>query len=68
MIHSVKSCRAFSMGQADMREVFSRERQIPTLFIESDLADPRYFAEAQMKNRIDAFFEAQQHRRMTAGV
>ena len=68
VIHSVKSCRSFSVGQADLREQFIRDFGIPTLFIESDLADPRYFAEAQMKNRIDAFFEAQQHRRMTAGV
>jgi benzoyl-CoA reductase subunit B len=61
VIHSVKSCRAFSMGQADMREVFSHERHIPTLFIESDLADPRYFSKAQLKNRIDAFFETLEH-------
>jgi len=63
VIHSVKSCRAFSMGQADMREVFSHERHIPTLFIESDLADPRYFSKAQLKNRIDAFFEALDHQK-----
>jgi benzoyl-CoA reductase subunit B len=68
VIHSVKSCRSFSVGQADLREQFIREFDVPTLFIESDLADPRYFAEAQMKNRIDAFFEALEHRRLTAGV
>lgn len=68
VIHSVKSCRSFSVGQADLREQFIRDFEVPTLFIESDLADPRYFAEAQMKNRIDAFFEAQEHRRVTAGV
>jgi len=68
VIHSVKSCRSFSVGQADLRERFIREHEVPTLFVESDLADPRYFAEAQMKNRIDAFFEALEHRRMTAGV
>jgi len=68
VIHSVKSCRSFSVGQADLREQFIRDHELPTLFIESDLADPRYFAEAQMKNRIDAFFEALQHRRLTAGA
>ncbi len=68
VIHSVKSCRSFSVGQADLREHFIRDLEVPTLFIESDLADPRYFAEAQMKNRIDAFFEALKHRRVTAGA
>ncbi len=68
VIHSVKSCRSFSVGQADLREQFIRDYDIPTLFIESDLADPRYFAQAQMKNRIDAFFESQEHRRVTAGA
>ena len=64
VIHSVKSCRAFSVGQADVREYFANRRSVPTLFLESDLADPRYFSEAQMRNRIDAFFEALEHRRL----
>jgi benzoyl-CoA reductase subunit B len=64
VIHSVKSCRVFSVGQADMREEFTRVKGIPTLFVESDLVDPRYYSEAQMKNRIDAFFEALEHARM----
>ncbi|MFQ5817777.1 MAG: 2-hydroxyacyl-CoA dehydratase subunit D [Terriglobia bacterium] len=64
VIHSVKSCRAFSVGQADVREYFSKKRALPTLFVESDLADPRYFAEAQIRNRIDAFFESLEHRHL----
>jgi benzoyl-CoA reductase subunit B len=32
-------------------------RDVPSLFIESDLMDRRVVSEAQMKNRIDAFFE-----------
>ncbi len=67
VIHSVKSCRSFSVGQADFREWFANELGIPTLMVESDLADPRYFQEAQLRNRIDAFFESLQQRRL-AGV
>jgi benzoyl-CoA reductase subunit B len=63
VIHSVKSCRLFSAGQGDMREYFTKELGIPTLLVESDLEDPRYFSEAQMRNRIDAFFESLEHRR-----
>lgn len=66
VIHSVKSCRLFSAGQGDMREYFVRERHVPTLLIESDLEDPRYFSQAQLRNRIDAFFEALTQRRITA--
>jgi benzoyl-CoA reductase subunit B len=69
VIHSIKSCRLFSAGQGDMREYFTRELGVPTLLVESDLEDPRYYAEAQLRNRIDAFFEALEHRKLvTAGA
>jgi benzoyl-CoA reductase subunit B len=64
VIHSVKSCRSFSVGQADMRERFTRDHNIPTLLIESDLVDPRYFQAAQLRNRMDAFFESLEHQRL----
>lgn len=68
VIHFVKSCRLFSAGQGDMRDYFTKERGVPTLYIESDLEDPRYFSEAQIKNRIDAFFEAIGSRSRVSGV
>ncbi|MBV8205711.1 MAG: 2-hydroxyacyl-CoA dehydratase [Acidobacteria bacterium] len=64
IIHFVKSCRLFSAGQGDMREYFSR-MGVPTLYIESDLEDPRYFSEAQTRNRLDAFFESLEHMKRT---
>jgi benzoyl-CoA reductase subunit B len=64
VIHSIKSCRLFSAGQGDMREYFTKELGVPTLLVESDLEDPRYYAEAQIKNRIDAFFEALEHKKL----
>jgi benzoyl-CoA reductase subunit B len=68
VIHSIKSCRLFSAGQGDMRDYFTRELGVPTLLVESDLEDPRYYAEAQLKNRIDAFFEALEHKKVVAGA
>ncbi len=65
IIHFVKSCRLFSAGQGDMRDYFTKVLGVPTLYIESDLEDPRYFAEAQTRNRIDAFFEALEHSKLT---
>lgn len=64
IIHFVKSCRLFSAGQGDMRDYFTKKLGIPTLYIESDLEDPRYFSEAQLKNRIDAYFESLEHHKM----
>jgi benzoyl-CoA reductase subunit B len=66
IIHFVKSCRLFSAGQGDMRDYFAKTLGIPTLYIESDLEDPRYFSEAQLRNRIDAYFEALEYHKMTA--
>jgi benzoyl-CoA reductase subunit B len=56
--HGIKSCRTVSTGLPDTREWQMREHDIPGLFIQSDLVDGRLWSDAQMKNRIDAFFEA----------
>ena len=66
VIHSIKSCRLFSAGQGDMREYFIKDLGVPTLLVESDLEDPRYYAEAQIRNRVDAFFEALEHKKLVA--
>jgi len=55
--HPIKSCRTVSTGLADNRRSVMASRDIATLFIESDMMDRRVVSEAQLKNRIDAFFE-----------
>ena len=62
VFHGIKSCRFVSAGMADTRDYISKRLDIPTLYIESDLIDPRYWSDAQIKNRVDAFFEALQQR------
>ncbi|HMM54632.1 MAG TPA: 2-hydroxyacyl-CoA dehydratase family protein [Candidatus Desulfobacillus sp.] len=62
VFHGIKSCRFVSSGMADTREYLNRNLDVPTLYIESDLIDPRYWSDAQIKNRVDAFFEALQQR------
>ncbi|MCE7937276.1 hypothetical protein DCC79_01420 [bacterium] len=57
VFHAIKSCRTVSTGLADTRRALMAARDIPTLFIESDMMDRRVVSEAQLKNRIDAFFE-----------
>jgi len=55
--HPIKSCRTVSTGLADSRRQLMEDTGLPSLFIESDQMDPRVVSEAQLKNRIDAFFE-----------
>lgn len=55
--HPIKSCRTVSTGLADSRRAVMAARDVGALFIESDMMDKRVVAEAQMKNRADAFFE-----------
>lgn len=66
--HGVKSCRTVSSGLPDAREWLLKNADIPGLFIQSDLVDSRLWAEAQMRNRVDAFFESLQSRKAMAGV
>ncbi|MHC4137595.1 MAG: 2-hydroxyacyl-CoA dehydratase subunit D [Planctomycetota bacterium] len=61
--HPIKSCRTVSTGLADSRRSLMEKRDVQTLFIESDMMDRRVVSEAQLKNRIDAFFEGLQSRR-----
>jgi benzoyl-CoA reductase subunit B len=66
VFHPIKSCRTVSTGLADSRRALARETDVPSLFIESDMMDRRVVSEAQMKNRIEAFFEGLASRRQRA--
>lgn len=61
--HPIKSCRTVSTGLADSRRALRASRDVPSLFIESDMMDRRVVSEAQLKNRVDAFFEGLASRR-----
>ena len=61
--HPIKSCRTVSTGLADSRRDIMSKADVPSLFIESDMMDRRVVSEAQLKNRIDAFFEGLASRR-----
>jgi benzoyl-CoA reductase subunit B len=64
--HPIKSCRTVSTGLADNRRAVMEAHDVATLFIESDMMDKRVVSEAQMKNRIDAFFEGLATRKLHA--
>jgi benzoyl-CoA reductase subunit B len=66
LVNSIKSCNSFSAGQlAMLRDVESRTGR-PGAFIESDLVDPRYFSAANIKNRLESFFQMIDQKRARA--
>jgi len=67
LINSIKSCNSFSAGQLHiLREVESRSGK-PGGFVESDLVDPRYFSAANIKNRLESYFQMLDQRRAGGG-
>jgi benzoyl-CoA reductase subunit B len=61
--HPVKSCRTVSTGLADSRRAVLAARDVLALYIESDMMDQRVVSEAQLRNRVDAFFEGLESRK-----
>lgn len=67
LINSIKSCNSFSAGQLlIMREVEKRTGK-PAAFIETDLVDPRYFSAANVKNRLESYFQMVEQKRSSSG-
>ncbi len=68
LINSIKSCNSFSAGQLlIMREVEKRTGK-PAAFIETDLVDPRYFSSANVKNRLESYFQMIEQKRAGANA
>ena len=67
LINSIKSCNSISAGQLlILREVEKRTGK-PAAFIESDLVDPRYFSAANIRNRLESYFQMVKQKR-SAGL
>ena len=58
VFHSARSCKAYSIGQYDLKEALTARTGKPGLVIEGDIADERMYSEAQVNTRIEAFMEA----------
>ncbi|MBI4564578.1 MAG: benzoyl-CoA reductase subunit B [Planctomycetes bacterium] len=57
LINSIKSCNSFSAGQLLILQELEKRTGKPGGFIESDLVDPRYFSAANIKNRLESYFQ-----------
>ena len=66
LINSIKSCNSFSAGQLLMMREIEKRTGKPAAFIESDLVDPRYFSAANIKNRLESYFQMIEQRRAGA--
>ena len=66
LINSIKSCNSFSAGQLLMMREIEKRTGKPAAFIESDLVDPRYFSAANIKNRLESYFQMVEQRRAGA--
>ena len=63
LINSIKSCNSFSAGQLLMMREVEKRTGKPAAFIESDLVDPRYFSAANIKNRLESYFQMIEQKR-----
>ncbi len=57
VLHSDRSCKAYSLGQYELARTLSEKMNVPALIIEADMNDQRVYAEEQIHARIDAFME-----------
>lgn len=57
VMHSNRSCKPYSFGQYDIQKIVRENRKIPSLIIDADMVDERFFSESQVETRIDAFME-----------
>jgi benzoyl-CoA reductase subunit B len=68
LINSIKSCNSFSAGQLLILREVERRTGKPAAFIETDLVDPRYFSAANVKNRLESYFQMVKQKRTAAAA
>ncbi len=68
LINSIKSCNSFSAGQLMMMREIEKRTGKPGAFIETDLVDPRYFSAANVKNRLESYFQMIDQKRRVASA
>ena len=52
-----RSCKAVSFAVPTLKELLTKKTGIPALVFESDMGDPRFYSETQIRTRIEAYFE-----------
>jgi benzoyl-CoA reductase/2-hydroxyglutaryl-CoA dehydratase subunit BcrC/BadD/HgdB len=57
VMHANRSCKPFSLTQADLSNALRKETGLPTLIFEADMTDSRLYNEGIIKERAAAFIE-----------
>ena len=52
-----RSCKAVSFAVPTLKDILVKRMGIPALVFESDMGDQRFYAESQVRTRIEAYFE-----------
>ncbi len=52
-----RSCKAVSFAVPTLKDILTKRTGIPALVFESDMGDQRFYAESQVRTRIEAYFE-----------
>ena len=63
VMHSNRSCRAYSFGQYELAKRLMERHNIPTLMLEADMNDSRSWSDEQANTRIQAFIETLESRK-----
>ncbi len=52
-----RSCKAVSFAVHELRDIITKKTGVPALVFESDMGDPRFYSESQIRTRIEAYLE-----------
>ena len=52
-----RSCKAVSFAVPTLKDILTKKTGLPALVFESDMGDQRFYAESQVRTRIEAYFE-----------
>ena len=52
-----RSCKAVSFAVPTLKDILTKKTGLPALIFESDMGDPRFYSETQIRTRIEAYFE-----------
>jgi bcr-type benzoyl-CoA reductase subunit B len=66
IFHSNRSCRPYSFGQQDIKEMLMEQTGVPGVLIEADMNDERSYSEGPINTRLEAFIETLSPRREVA--
>jgi len=57
VMHSNRSCKPYSFGQYTIRRLIQERSGKPSLILDADICDPRFYQEEKIEETIDSFFD-----------